>query len=32
VWGAEDNIFIMHAENFAQYFNTIMAVRDFPDV
>ncbi|CAG9316710.1 unnamed protein product [Blepharisma stoltei] len=31
VWGAEDNIFIMHAENFAQYFNTIMAVRDFPD-
>lgn len=31
VWGRNDNIFIMAFEDFLQYFNTLMAVRDFPD-
>lgn len=30
-WGRNDNIFIMAFEDFLTYFNTLMAVRDFPD-
>lgn len=31
VWGRNDNIFIMEFDDFLTYFNTLMAVRDFPD-
>lgn len=30
VWGRNDNIFIMGFDDFMTYFNTLMAVRDFP--
>lgn len=30
-WGRNDNIFIMEFEQFVVYFNTLMAVRDYPD-
>ena len=30
-FGKNDNIFIMAIEDFIRYFNTLMAVRDFPD-
>ena len=30
-FGKNDNIFIMSIDDFVLYFNTLMAVRDFPD-